>query len=402
MNFFAKKEGCTECGFCTESVCRRGNDKDDECFGCGACFLACPYSAVQMVPRKTGNRISIKVDGHIFTVSERETVRQALETLGFVFGKYPHSSNKQIFAPCDVGGCFSCAVDINGALNPSCITPVREGIEIRTNTSSFTPMRLVHGFSGHGVGGVGTPWNLKNVSGYIEAACFAAGCNFRCPQCQNWTTTYWGKGTPLTPGEAALLMTGTRKKTSVDRMAISGGESTLNRPWLVQYIRELKRLNPDKNARFHVDTNGSILTSDYIDELVDVGMTDIGIDLKSLQIDTFVRITHVEDRNLAACYMNTAWGAVKYIHDTHNSVFLGVGFPYNRELISIEEIEQMGEKLKTISPRIQVTVLDYRPEFRNLKIKRPGYAEMKQIHGILKDIGFKTVVCQTMFGHIGP
>lgn len=116
-------------------------------------------------------------------------------------------------------------------------------------------------------------------------------------------------GTPLTPGEAALSMTGTRKKTSVDRMAISGGESTLNRRWLVEYIREL---------------------------------------------------------------------------------------------ISIEEIEQMGEKLKTIRPRIQVTVLDCRPEFRNLKINRPSYAEMKRIHGILKDIGFKTVVCQTIFGHIGP
>jgi molybdenum cofactor biosynthesis enzyme MoaA len=41
-----------------------------------------------------------------------------------------------------------------------------------------------------------------------------------------------------------------------------------------------------------VDTNGSILTYDYLDELVEAGMTDIGIDLKSLEDHTYI------DRNM--------------------------------------------------------------------------------------------------------
>gem|GEM_PF-5972862 len=41
----------------------------------------------------------------------------------------------------------------------------------------YTPRRIVSGFMGHTVGGVGTPWHLEGVY-YIEVACFASGCNF--------------------------------------------------------------------------------------------------------------------------------------------------------------------------------------------------------------------------------
>jgi pyruvate formate lyase activating enzyme len=57
----------------------------------------------------------------------------------------------------------------------------------------------------------------------------------------------------------------------VDRMAISGGECTLNRRWLVEYLGLLREQNPC--THLHVDTSGSILTSDYLDDLVQVGMT---------------------------------------------------------------------------------------------------------------------------------
>ncbi|MCJ7444875.1 MAG: radical SAM protein [Methanotrichaceae archaeon] len=99
-------------------------------------------------------------------------------------------------------------------------------------------------------------------------------------------------------------MTSNRAIYEVDRLAISGGECTLNRPWLVQYLRHLKDKNP--GARLHVDTNGSILTSDYLNELVDSGMTDIGIDLKALRLQTFLDITGLEDKNLAERCLQTA------------------------------------------------------------------------------------------------
>jgi pyruvate formate lyase activating enzyme len=244
---------------------------------------------------------------------------------------------------------------------------------------------------------------LKKLSGFIETACFTCGCNFQCAQCQNWTTTYNGREIALTPREAALLMSDSRRNYRVDRMAISGGECTLNRKWLIEYLRELKKKNTDAKARFHVDTNGSILTPDYLDELVEAGMTDIGIDLKSFELNTFSHITGVNNQKIARKYLETAWNAVKYLVDNYSEkVFLGVGIPYNKDLISLEEIQKMGDKIRKIDENVQVCVLDYRPAFRRSYIQRPEYDEMVNVWRILSGTGLKTVICQTVKGHIGP
>jgi pyruvate formate lyase activating enzyme len=168
------------------------------------------------------------------------------------------------------------------------------GMKIKTNLGNSTPKRIVGGFIGHHIGGVGTPWWIKGD--YIEVACFTAGCNFCCPQCQNWQFAYMSAGKLFTPLEAARKITATKKQYGVDRIAISGGECTLNRPWLVQYLRFLRELNP--SARLHVDTNGSILTRDYLEDLVKAGMTDIGIDLKAIRSFTFQEITRPCGRDL--------------------------------------------------------------------------------------------------------
>ena len=196
-------------------------------------------------------------------------------------------------------------------------------------------------------------------------------------------------------------MTIARNRYSVDRMAISGGECTLNRGWLTSYVNELKDLNKDEYARIHVDTNGSLLTADYIDDLVEAGTTDIGIDLKSLEIQTFVKITGLKDIELAEKYQKTAWGAVKYILDNHN-IFLGIGIPYNKDFISLEEIAKMGGLIFKMSDDVQVCVLDYRPIFRKRSASRPKYSDMAKVYTVLRDTGLKTVICQTMYGYIGP
>lgn len=185
-------------------------------------------------------------------------------------------------------------------------------------------------------------------------------------------------------------------------MTISGGESTLNRAWLTQFVAELKRLNPDPDARFHVDTNGSLLTHDYIDELAKAGMTDIGIDLKALETDTFMRITGLKDKDVAEKYKETAWEAVRYlIHNYSEKVFAGVGIPYNRSFISISEVSLMGQRLLSIDPSVQVTVLNYRPEFRS-NIVMPRDSEMVALRDMLQQLGLRTVLAQTTTGNIGP
>ena len=395
---------CRQCGVCTEIVaCPSGQvGNTSECTGCGACSITCPYEAIQMKQRSKAKEVRIKIDGENYSVPEKITVRKAVELAGYATSRFPGEGD--LFVPCEVGGCWSCVVEIDQEVKPSCVTRVEDRIEVRTELpKDYVSKRLVHGWMGHSVGGVGTPWNLKDAHGYVEAAVFACGCNLRCPQCQNWTTTYCGKETVLSPKEAAAEMTATRRRYHVDRMAISGGESTLNRPWLTQYIMELKRLNQDPKARFHVDTNASILTKDYVDELVEAGMTDVGPDLKGLRADTFIRITGLQDRDLAEKYQRTSWEAVKYLINRYrDKVFIGIGIPFNKDLISMQEISEMGERISVIDPEIQVCVLDYRPEFRARNISRPSYGEMVKVWKALNGAGLRTVICQTERGHIGP
>jgi len=392
---------CRQCGWCSEMVACPGAD-ELICIGCGACVLACPNEALALVEEPRDKEVTIEVDGGLVQMPERISVKAALTELGYEIGNHPERS--ALSASCGVGACWDCAVQIDGKARPACVTAIRDGMKIETELpQDYTPRRLVLGFMGHETGGVGTPWQVRcSMQLHVEAVCLAAGCNFRCPQCYNWSYTYQGKGKALTPAEAAAKLTGERRKSNVNRMLISGGESTLNRPWLVQFIRELKAFNPDPDARFHVQTNGSLLTHDYIDELVAAGMTDIGIDLKALDTDIFMRITGLKDKDVAEKYKDIAWEAVSHIVNNYSDkVFVGVGIPFNRELNSVEEVTRMGQKLCSISPSIQVGVLRYRADYRS-HISPPADSDMEQIRDMLNGIGLKTVLAWTEYGEIGP
>jgi len=208
----------------------------------------------------------------------------------------------------------------------------------------------------------------------------------------------------LTPFEAAAVLTAERNKYGVDRMAISGGEPTLNRAWLIRFFDELHRLNPDKKARLHLDTNATVLTPESVDGLVEAGVTDVGPDLKGLKTETFMRITGISDEELARRYLENAWSITKYIVDNYypEPLFVGVGIPYNRHLITLEEIREIGEKIADINPEVQVCLLDYFPTFRRPHMKRPSVVEMRKARETLEETGLKTVLAQTIIGHLGP
>jgi pyruvate formate lyase activating enzyme len=404
-------EECKDCGFCIEYFSCPGVGKpsidrfETACIDCGVCLVACPYQAVERVVDTVPRRqVTISVDGQPFSVPERVTVKRALELLGLEFGKF--LGGTEIFAPCETGGCFACAMVIDGEIRPACVTGVRDDMAVRLDLpGNYVPLRRVSGFQPHPVGGVGTPWQVKKSGReWIEVACFAHGCNLRCPQCQNYTVTYDNVAPALMPVEAAAVLTAQRRKYGVDRMAISGGEPTLNRAWLVRFFEELRRLNPDEGARLHLDTNATVLTRDFVDGLVEAGMTDVGPDLKGLRTETFMKITEIADRKLADLYLKNAWSVTECLIDRYypEPLFVGVGIPYNKHFISLEEVREMGERIASINSEVQVCLLDYFPTFRRVGMERPSVAEMRKAREMLVEIGLKTVLAQTIMGYIGP
>ena len=394
---------CLNCGFCESGILCPG---EAQCTGCGSCVAACPVKAREWREREEDRSfLTMIIDGDPVTVHDRLTVLSALEHQGFKVSLFPGEGD--LTAPCRTGGCWACAVLVNGKLKPSCITPVQDGMVVETTPAKLATVqsqRLILGFSGHMVGGVGTPWEAKAArTGWVEAACFAAGCILRCPSCQNWETTFRSSGATFLPEVAAKLLTQTRQRYGVQRLAISGGESTLNRPWLVQFLRSLKALNPDPAARLHVDTNSVFLTPAYLEELIAAGMTDIGADLKGLEAETFQTISGIADTVLATRLLRQAWETVEFLlRNLWGKIFMGVGLPYNAALISPEELAAIGARLAVLRPEVQVTVLDYRPEFRRQDLMRPGLGEMLGIKRLLERAGLRKVICQTSQGHVGP
>ena len=400
------KERCTNCGICRDLVmCPLGSVRisvqSDSCVWCGSCVIACPNNALVM---ENSEDVEYKVFLNGKKIKASGTIKDALIKAGIEISKFPIKNSEEsekFFIPCGCGACCACMVEVDGKVTTACLTPLFDEMTINTQVERDIPLREVSGFGVHSAGGVGTPHYLKSLGRPIEVAVFAHGCNLRCDQCQNYGVAFTASGNLLESIETAQILIGLKQQHNLDRIAISGGECTLNRKWLLDLINNIKIM--DKNVNIHVDTNGTILTPDYIDDLIQKGMTDVGIDLKSLDPSTFRNITGLEDEKLAKKYLETSWSAVEYINSNYkDEVFMGIGIPYNKELISSEEIINMGSKIFNINPEIQISILDYRPEFRLKDIKRPLEYEMLELKSSLNDIGLKNVIVQTNDGYIGP
>ena len=387
---------CVDCGFCREvNVCKSA----EACVGCLACYYACPYEARIIKREEIECRpVKIYVDDIAYEVPSRTTVKEALEVIGITFNP---PGSKGLTAPCGLGGCWACAVLIDGRLERSCITPVREGMRINLDVEETTPLRIVHGPQPHRVGGKATPWWEVDGVSYVESAIWTAGCNLRCPQCQNYHVTYDNSSKPMTPLEAAQKLTECRLIYNTPGLAVSGGEPTLNRRWLIQFFKKLRELNP--GSRLHLDSNGTILTEDYVDELVEVGCDNIGVEPKAGRLETYMKITGITDEERARKFFENSWRILEYIVSNYSEkVYVGAGFAYNSAWMSLEEVAEIGDRIMSIDPELQVTVLDYFPTFRRRSIKRPTPREMLKVKKTLEERGLKTVIIQTSIGHIGP
>lgn len=113
--------------------------------------------------------------------------------------------------------------------------------------------------------------SLVDYDGYAAATVFLAGCNLRCPFCQNAALLSGSLPALLTEDEFfAFLST---RKGLLDAVCITGGEPTL-RPDLPDFCRRIKAAG----FRVKLDTNGTapaLLHALVADSLLDYVAMDI-------------------------------------------------------------------------------------------------------------------------------
>jgi Pyruvate-formate lyase-activating enzyme len=371
---------CLDCKFCDFFInCPTGGSY---CIGCGICLKGCPTGTRTLFSyREERSAVKIVVDGENYSVPSRITVAKALELLG----KTEHIHSEAL---CSTGSCFNCTIKINGKPALSCHTEVLERMEIITD-----PAELEKHPSTRLVSYIQTPMHKNAIS------IFTHGCNLACDFCHNWDITFSNTGSPSTPEDAAFSIESMLLSGKYSRLGISGGEPTLNRKWLVKLIQNFRSKHGD--LRIQVDTNASILTPDYIDELYEAGMTDISPDIKALNLDTYMKITGINNKDLAKLYLRNSWQALEYIIDKYvGKLYYIAAIPYHPEFMSGEELSAIGKKLYELDKNLDVNLVEYQPAFRAREAKELTEEDILEMKSIINNAGLERVWCQA--GEIVP
>jgi pyruvate formate lyase activating enzyme len=203
--------------------------------------------------------------------------------------------------------------------------------------------------------------------------------------------TFASRGRTLTPRESVSLL---RLDPQQDYwVGISGGEPTLNRRWLIDAVREIRKSGAD--MRIQLDTNASLLTPDYVDELIQAGITDISPDIKALNLEPFMRLSGIHAPETARQYLAASWNAVRYLYQAHRGrVFTAVSLPYYPAIHSPRELEDIAGTLVEIDPEMPVTLIEYQPAFRSRSWSFISVEQMEQARRTLAAAGLRRIIVQ--------
>jgi len=131
---------------------------------------------------------------------------------------------------------------------------------------------------------------LIDYPGKIACTLFTAGCNFRCGYCYNKDIVCDPKSVPKI-SEKEILDFLENKKKYLDGVCITGGEPTLFRDKLVEFIRKVKEMGYlvklDSNG-----TNPDIIRQLIEEKLIDYVAMDIKASPKKYEDVTYVKVKH--------------------------------------------------------------------------------------------------------------
>ncbi len=371
-------DDCLHCGFCEDYIdCLRA---EAGCIGCGICLKGCPQGSRRLVVRPHRMaEIRCTVNGKPCITENAASVLDLLHELGETGAAGDVKGVSKDGACCGTGGCWSCAVLVDGALARSCVTPLREGMDIVTDSAALGKVesrRVVTVMRPH-------PHHHPTI--------FVHGCNYQCGACHNWDMTFASRSRALTPGEAVSLL---RLDPQQDYwVGISGGEPTLNRRWLIDAVQKIRASGDD--LRIQLDTNASLLTPDYVDEVVRAGITDISPDLKALNLGPFMQLSGITVPETARRYLDASWHAVRYLCQAYRGrVFTAVSLPYHPAIHSARELAEIAGALVAIDPAMPVTLIEYQPAFRTRDWPFIDPETMENARRILESAGLRRIVVQ--------
>lgn len=76
-----------------------------------------------------GAAVTLDVDGNAVPAFEGESVATALLAAGIrLLRRGPHGGGRGLF--CAMGVCQECVIEIDGAMQPACQAPVRDGLRV--------------------------------------------------------------------------------------------------------------------------------------------------------------------------------------------------------------------------------------------------------------------------------
>ena len=217
---------------------------------------------------------------------------------------------------------------------------------------------------------------------------FTAGCNFKCLQCQSWTTSQYpdngyaqrGYEDPKTLAEECVqaLDSFPAKLIGADRISFSGGEPTIHLPYVEKVVEESRKIDPDTKINF--DTNGYM--SEKSLERVLSFSTSITYDLKAYHEEVHLALTGASSKPV----LRNAEVIGRYARDKLWEYRIVV-IPELTE----DEVRPLTEFIAAIDPSLPVCFLAFRPNF--VLEDHPGAKtkHMQRCVRIARDAGLKSV-----------